>query len=116
MHCFYCNSILKLHSKQNYPNPVKLIRCFGCGILISDCLDFYYCSDTTHNFYMICSDCRLCKKSHFMQKCVYLSAINLNYINNLYGCDVCGQTKQVTDNGIWHCSKCSYDVCEECLP
>lgn len=116
MNCFFCSNLLLIHSKNAYPTPLSSQRCYGCGILIKDCGDFYYCSTTSHQTYAICSDCRLCKKAHFMQKCVNLSKINPLYHNNTFGCDVCGKTKATTDNGIWHCTQCNYDVCEECLP
>ena len=76
--------------------------------------DFYYCD--SHNNYFICSECRVCKKGHFLQKVRYLNKINSLYLENGFGCDICGESKIVTDNGIWHCAACSYDVCEKCLP
>ena len=114
MNCFHCAALLSLHSTAAFPTPLKNERCHGCGIFIKNCLDFYYCN--AHLEYLICSECRLCKKAHFMQKCLFLTNINSLYHNNTYGCDICAKTKQVNDNGIWHCSKCSYDVCDVCLP
>ena len=114
MNCKECNTILALNSKSPITVQIKNQRCYGCGTTIISSPDFYYCS--LHPNYMICCDCRLCKNGHFMQKVVFLIKINPLYMNNTYGCDICAKTKQVTDDGIWHCNKCGYDVCEVCLP
>lgn len=115
MNCLECNGILSLHSKNPFIGvELKLERCFGCGILIKNALNFYYCP--SHKQYLVCSECRLCSKGHFLQKCVFLNKINPLYVNNKFQCNICMKTKIVNDNGIWHCENCTYDVCEECLP
>jgi len=48
-------------------------------------------------------------------KVVDLHNLEDGYENNEYGCNVCSANKTATDNGIWHCTPCCYDVCETCL-
>lgn len=114
MNCLHCATVLSISSKVPFKDPLNNERCYGCGILIKSVEEFYYCP--SHKEYMVCNECRLCKKAHFMQKVRYLNKINSLYFNNSYGCDICSKNKEVTDNGIWHCTACNYDVCDECLP
>eukprot|EP01017_Pseudomicrothorax_dubius_P049441 TRINITY_DN9198_c0_g1_i1.p1 TRINITY_DN9198_c0_g1~~TRINITY_DN9198_c0_g1_i1.p1 ORF type:complete len:120 (+),score=2.03 TRINITY_DN9198_c0_g1_i1:134-493(+) len=88
-------------------------RCFACGKFILKADNFYYCKNCKG--YFLCSECRLCKAGHFMAKCIHLSNISPGYVNNKFGCDICQKFMTTTDNGVWHCTPCKYDVCPDCL-
>ncbi len=90
-------------------------KCSACGrglsAVGSKC---YLCSKCT---YKLCDTCRICANSHFMTKAIYLGKTSPGYgQNNSFNCDICKKNGNTDDNGIWHCTPCTYDSCRSCLP
>ena len=90
-------------------------RCGGCGRTINTTLCDEYWTCNNCKTWKYCEFCRFCPKQHRMQKVVNLEKIDPMYYKNKYSCDACNKNKQASDDGIWHCGKCAYDVCEICL-
>ena len=122
MYCFKCpNKKLSPPSEAILlPKPVETAKntCKGCGYDLGNNLKLskvFRCKNC--NDYMICSNCKLCKKGHQMFKCYNLKPKGASlYLSNKYGCDFCNATNAIDhqdplNNFVWHCNPCKYDVC-----
>lgn len=89
-----------------YEDPEPNRRCDICGQLPK--LKCSLCK------FVLCGDCRICLKKHFLVKIVELFKACTSYYNNGYKCDTCQESKTVDDDGIWHCTECKYDICPKC--
>lgn len=98
----------------DYP-ATDLELCNGCGRKVDQrlCETFWYCVGC--HKWKYCEFCRYCPKLHCLRKVVMLGNINPIYTNNSFNCNICKKNAKTTDDGIWHCSTCQYDVCPTCL-
>ena len=115
MQCFQCGSHPVLKRSKVSPPSFSITNkgCGACGTTVSTDKGFFYCASCKN--YFLCSTCRVCADAHFLTKVTQLKNIDEGYEDNAYVCNICSQDKTVTDNGIWHCTPCTYDVCEDCL-
>ncbi len=115
MQCSKCaNHPTMKRSKEDAPSfTISGKNCYACGSVISADGSFFYCETCKNGF--LCDTCRVCTENHFLSKVVNLENLDSGYEGNSYCCNVCSADRVVTDNGIWHCNPCCYDVCEKCL-
>ena len=113
MKCFTCSDIPKLEKCQILENDVQSSLCAMCGREIGKVGKMYFkCAKCA---FKSCETCRFCAKNHFLKRTIFLGNINNGYGNNQYNCDVCAKSCTADDNGLWHCTACSFDVCRQCL-
>ena len=112
MQCVICPSKPKLTFKT--PSVTDTERnCNGCGIELKKTKNIFKCLKCEK--YILCQNCRICSKKHYLKKVIYLENTNIDYKNNRYGCNFCGKVLTADDRGVWHCGVCTYDVCPTCL-
>jgi len=112
MRCFKCADNPILESTSVDPQ-VTSARCGGCGREIGTVgTKHFRCPRCALK---LCQACRLCTKNHFLKKVMFLGNIGTGYNNGNFNCDICKRPDVVDDQGVWHCTPCSFDVCKNCM-
>ena len=99
----------------NSEDSKEIGACDGCGREIGLQLCEKYWSCAMCKKWKYCEYCRFCEKGHAMQKTAMLKTMHAGYANNSFVCNICKKSDKATDDGIWHCPNCNYDVCKICL-
>ena len=88
-------------------------HCRACNKNLSNLQEYFFCENC--EFFQLCQNCKICPSYHFLKKTIFLKNTCENYGDqNNYYCDICKVTNKGDDEGVWHCTKCEFDVCNKC--
>ena len=109
--CFLSKSETR-KMKKTQENKIKRY-CRACNRSLLNEKEFFICENC--NFFQLCINCKICPSYHFLKKTIFLNKTCKNYGDkNTYHCDVCKIVSVGNDEGVWHCTKCEYDLCKNC--